>query len=323
MGWQVLCLEDFTVFEVKSKLVKKKKLLLSVTAMVLVCSASHSFAQSSQSVSLVWDPSPSSAAVGYVVRRGTASGGYSYATNVTGTSARIGGLQSGQRYYFAVTARDAAGNESLPSNELSYVVPTGATNSPNGNVTNAVLGLPAPWQTVNIGPGGSLIGGASESNGAFTVQGAGSIGGRTDSFRFVHQPLSGDGEIVARVDSTAANGDNPWIGVMMRESLAANSRYALMGISQGLKYRWQRRSNSGGNTSSTTSVVSTPPNAWTRLVRSGSTLTGYTSTNGLNWTELASTKITMATNIYVGLVVASGDATATNRAVFSRISITP
>jgi hypothetical protein len=97
---------------------------------------------------------------------------------------------------------------------------------------------------------------------------------------------------------------------MIRESLNSGSKYALMGLSPGGAFRWQRRSSTGGNTSSSKAGSANPPNTWTRLVRTGDTLAGYKSTNGTNWTLASSSTITMATNIYIGFVVASGN---TNR----------
>jgi len=188
-------------------------------------------------------------------------------------------------------------------------------------VNLAVTDLPAPWQTVDIGTV-ALAGNASEANGVFTVNGSGNIGGKADSFRFVYQPLSGDGDITAQINSIATNGVNRCVGVMIRESLAPNSRYVFMGIGQSLKFRSQRRNNTGGNTSTTTFVLATPPSAWTRLVRANNTLTAYTSPDGTTWTKTTSASITMAANIYVGLVVASGDNTV-NTSVMSNVSVTP
>jgi len=185
-----------------------------------------------------------------------------------------------------------------------------------------VTPLPAPWQTADIGTVG-LTGNATEANGVYTVQGAGNITGPADSFRFVFQPLSADGDITARINSITANGVNRCVGVMIRESLAPNSKYTFMGIGQDLKFRWQSRNKSGGRTASSSSVLSTPPNAWVRLVRTGNTLYGYSSTDGVSWTKLNNANITMAANSYVGFAVASGDTTTLNTSVFSNVSVTP
>jgi Domain of unknown function (DUF4082)/Bacterial Ig domain/Bacterial Ig-like domain (group 2)/Fibronectin type III domain len=185
-----------------------------------------------------------------------------------------------------------------------------------------VMGLPAPWQTADIGSV-SAAGSASMSNGIYTVKGAGNISGTADNFRFVYQPLSADGEIKSRLNSVGNTGTSGRIGVMIRESLTSGSKYAFMGISPDCTFRWQRRSSTGGNTSTTTSTIGTPSNIWIRLVRTGNTLYGYKSTDGTNWTLVNSHSITMATNIYVGLAVASGSSNTLNTATFTNVTVIP
>ena len=212
----------------------------------------------------------------------------------------------------------SAGSYSL-SASMVYEAGSTLASSP---VSVVVTGLPAPWQTADIGSV-AVAGSASMSNGLYTVQGAGNISGTADSFRFVYQPLSGDGEIRVRLNSLGNTGTSGRIGVMIRESLTSGSRYAWMGISPDGTFRWQRRDNTGGSTSSRTSTIGTPPNAWTRLVRTGNALYAYNSTNGTNWTQVSSRSITMATNIYVGLAVASGSSNTLNRATFTNVTVVP
>ncbi|MBC8094826.1 MAG: DUF1349 domain-containing protein [Akkermansiaceae bacterium] len=135
--------------------------------------------------------------------------------------------------------------------------------------------------------------------------------------------MSADGEIKARLTSVQAGNTNGSFGVMIRESLSPNSKYAFMGLSQDLNFRWQRRSSSGGSTSTTISSTATPPNTWVRVVRSGNTLTGYLSTDGVNWTQVNSRSVTMAANVYVGFAVASGSTSSLNTAVFANESVVP
>ena len=83
-----------------------------------------SLAQGSQSLTLSWNPSPDTNVVGYNVYSGTSSGNYSSRISVGNTThATIVGLQEGYTYFFAVTAVNCVGQESLPSNEVSYTVP--------------------------------------------------------------------------------------------------------------------------------------------------------------------------------------------------------
>ena len=77
-----------------------------------------------QKVTLAWQASPDPDVTSYKVYYGMASGRYTAIVPVSNTtSATISGLQEGATYYFAVTACDCSGLESVPSNEVSYTVP--------------------------------------------------------------------------------------------------------------------------------------------------------------------------------------------------------
>lgn len=192
----------------------------------------------------------------------------------------------------------------------------------SATATVVVAALPAPWQTVDIGSTG-LSGTATQSNGIYTVRGAGRITGTSDGFRFVYQPLSADGEIRARLNSVQASNTNGCFGVMIRETLTPGSEYAFMGVAPDLKFRWQRRSSTAGTTSTTVSTAAPLPDVWVRVVRSGSTLTGYKSTDGANWTLVNSRNISMAANIYVGFAVASGSTNFLSTVTFANGSVVP
>ncbi|MEC3974108.1 glycosyl hydrolase 2 galactose-binding domain-containing protein [Amycolatopsis sp. H20-H5] len=88
------------------------------------------------SVSLAWDASTDNVGVaGYDV---TANGAAS--SSVTGTTATASGLTAGTAYTFTVRARDAAGNPSGPSNQLT-VSTTGGSGTPvDYEAENGVIG---------------------------------------------------------------------------------------------------------------------------------------------------------------------------------------
>lgn len=76
------------------------------------------------SATLSWNPSPDADVIGYRVYFGTASRAYNQprgaGLDTKGTTRFVvDNLTRGQRYYFAVTAYDAAGNESAFSAEVS------------------------------------------------------------------------------------------------------------------------------------------------------------------------------------------------------------
>jgi len=78
------------------------------------------------SVALTWNPSTSTNVVGYNVYRGTTSGGPYTKLNSApdpGTSDTDTTVQSGQTYYYVVSAIDSNANESLFSNQVQAVIP--------------------------------------------------------------------------------------------------------------------------------------------------------------------------------------------------------
>src|SRR6185295_16555800 len=89
-------------------------------------------------------------------------------------------------------------------------------------------GAPAVgWTSADIGAVGQA-GSTSLAGGSFTITASGGdIWDMADGFRFIYQPLSGDGEISARVVSVTHADDWTKAGVMIRETLAAGSAFAM------------------------------------------------------------------------------------------------
>ncbi len=189
-------------------------------------------------------------------------------------------------------------------------------------VFSAGTALPAPWQTVDIGNVG-LVGSAYPSGSLWSVTGAGTLSGTADAFRFLYQPMSADGELRAQLSSVPNTSTNARVGVMIRETLTPGAQYAFMGISPGGTFRSQSRSGTSSSTAATVSSACAPPNVWARLVRTGNSLYSYQSTTGTNWTLVTSNSITMATNIYFGLAVASGTTNTLNTSTFTNLTVVP
>src|SRR5581483_6566059 len=93
--------------------------------------------------------------------------------------------------------------------------------------------------------------------------------------------------------------------------------FALLSAERGAAF--QRRSRRGGNTSRTTSSGVTPP-SWVRLVRTGTTVAAYRSADGTQWTPIGSATLNLGATVYVGIAVASHDASATT-ATMSHVSM--
>jgi hypothetical protein len=190
------------------------------------------------------------------------------------------------------------------------------------NVTVQAVTLPSPWQTRDIG-NPAVAGSASHSADTFTVTGAGAdIGGSSDQFRFVYQPLEGDGAVTACV--TSLDFVDAWTkaGVMIRESLDASSPYAFALLSSGWGAAFHHRSVAGQAASQSDPVPGVLPHCL-RLVRQGSTFTAYGAMDGSAWTPMGTATIAMSSSALVGLAVTSHKTTTAAEAVFERVDVGP
>jgi len=156
----------------------------------------------------------------------------------------------------------------------------------------------------------------------YIVRGGGrDIWNGSDQFYYVYQALSGDGQIIARVNSIDHTDVWAKAGVMIRESLDADSRNAMADVtaSNGVSFQ-RRRATGGGGYHDTVGGLSAP--YWVKLVRQGDTFTGYMSHDGSSWVVIGSDTISMAENVHVGLAVtAHNDAGPLCTAEFQSVSV--
>ena len=180
--------------------------------------------------------------------------------------------------------------------------------------------LPAGWTSADIGSP-QLAGSASYASGTFTVTGAGvDIWNTGDQFRFVYRQLTGDGVIVARVNTLQQADGWSKAGVMIRETLTAGSKHAFALVSAANGLAFQRRVTTSGLSTNTQTSGAVP--RWVKLERKGSTFTASISSNGTSWQVVGSATITMAATTYVGLAVTSHNANARTTASYSNVSVT-
>jgi hypothetical protein len=92
------------------------------TGLCVVLSAGFASGQQEAALTLKWAPNTEPDLAGYRVYYGTRSGRHRYCVDAgKETEFRLEGLEAGVRYYFVVTAYDLRGNESAPSEEVSWV----------------------------------------------------------------------------------------------------------------------------------------------------------------------------------------------------------
>ena len=173
-----------------------------------------------------------------------------------------------------------------------------------------------------------------EAAGVITMSGGGTdIWNTADQFRFASKRLTGNATIVARVDSIGNT--DPWAkaGVMIRESLAPGSRYAIVLASPGNGVHFQGRlmTDSAAVSDNTAPAVSTAEQnalrvpVWVKLERTGSAFNGFYSTDGVKWTTITWSPQTInmtSSSVYIGLAVTSHTANAATTVQFSNVSTT-
>jgi hypothetical protein len=166
-----------------------------------------------------------------------------------------------------------------------------------------------------------LVGDATSAGGTFTVTGAGAdIWGSADSFRFVYQQLTGDGQLVARVVSMQNTNVYAKAGIMLRDSLAAGGAHVILDMKPSGELEFMARATSGGSTSWLAGVTGTAP-IYLKLARAGSTVTSSVSQDGSLWTIVGSATAVLPATVYAGLVVCSHDTSLLNTASFDSVSI--
>jgi subtilisin family serine protease/regulation of enolase protein 1 (concanavalin A-like superfamily) len=185
--------------------------------------------------------------------------------------------------------------------------------------TAGAQSLPSPWQHQDVGTAG-VAGSASYGGGAFSVQGAGGgLGGAADAFQYVYQPMTANGQIVAKVASVQTTGSRAQVGIMMRGDLSAESSGVDLDLrSDGTVEFVSRAANGVGSTIIATDSAMAP--MWLKLARLNSVVYGYISTDGANWRALGKAVENSAPN-YAGFGVSSSDASQLNTSTFGDVSV--
>ncbi|WP_199621103.1 pectinesterase family protein [Paenibacillus alkalitolerans] len=193
-------------------------------------------------------------------------------------------------HYLIVKATDDTGTSTQSSNVAVHVNRTGET---------------APWASSDIGSPG--VAGHTQLEGApdrVTVKAAGDIAGTSDDFHFAYQTLTGNGEVVARVERITATDDGAEAGVMIRERLTGSSPMAaffIRYVKGGMKSVLMTRTADGANAVTTEPEEFTDIPVWVKLIRIGDQFTALLSKDGAEWKVAGSQQIPMGETVYFGL----------------------
>lgn len=186
--------------------------------------------------------------------------------------------------------------------------------------------LDPKWSMKQVG--NTSVAGIAETGGQLSLTNRGvDLWTVDDDYTFAQQgPFTGDFTVTTQVVSLSNS--NAWAkaGVLIIDddpTVTNRPKYAGMTTTPGNNFTLQTRrvdgSTAGADYGSVTGGATTGA-GWVRLVRTGSTVEGFYSTNGTTWTSIGTDTVSFVGTVYVGLWTTSHDAAITTTAVFDNFT---
>jgi hypothetical protein len=212
---------------------------------------------------------------------------------------------------------------------------------PDGRPMVSMSPVFAPWTGTDIGPVG-MPGTSGRTRSQFQVRGSGGdIWAEADQFQFLHQNVTGDFEMAARLVSIERTNENAKAGLMIRDSLLPDARNAFMMVfptsaptapgayPMGKGSRLQFRAKTSDNLTgfadliSLNTAMSDAAPIWLRMTRKGDLLTGFISADGDTWLRDGEIRLMgLPAEVPAGLAVTSHANNNGNLAAFENLRIT-
>ncbi len=213
------------------------------------------------------------------------------------------------------------GNQSMPffyDNNMKY---SEAARSLSGSArdwtANGVIDL-SLWFRGNPPYVGGFV---EEPAGTYTLTGSGvDIWAESDEFHFAFKEVNGASAIIAKVESLDNTDPFAKAGVMIRDTLDADSPYVGVFITPENGVRFQYRNTAGAVTERLFAEGITAPQ-WVKLERTaGGLIRSYYSADGNTWTRFDLIQVSMEMPVYAGLAVTSHNAELACEAKFTNVS---
>ena len=215
-----------------------------------------------------------------------------------------GGEQSMPLFY------DNAGTANYSEAERSFSPAQDWTREDVGTLSLWFRGHPAYVGSFTEGPVGTYTMTASGTD----------IWDNSDEFHFAWKEHSGAASISAKVESVENTDPFAKAGVMIRDTLEADSANATLLITPENGVRFQFRNTAGGITDRFFEEGITAPQ-WVKLERTvGGLVRAYYSADGNTWTQLDVASVSMNTPMYIGLALTSHVTALTCEAKFSNVT---
>lgn len=191
---------------------------------------------------------------------------------------------------------------------------TGAFSMNVGCVCGAPLSF--PWSNNAIGANTVGEGIDNVCGGSIDISSNGySPSLASDAFFFSSQSLCGNQSITVKVQNITNGG---FAGIMFRDTVSAGSRF--IAIKTQLNPFVHREVRSVANGARQVAQVPAPGHTWLRLTRNGNVFTGFTSHNGVNWSQAFSVNLILNNCVRVGLLAQGLNPASTAQAQFTNVS---
>ena len=195
-----------------------------------------------------------------------------------------------------------------------------------------LLTAPAFAQSGNLGAfansgdvGGPAKKGSAQfdsANGEYRITGSGAnIWGKADQFQYVWREMPGNFTVTATLQFLGQGEEHRKAGIMVRQSLDADSAYGDFLIHGSGMPGLQWRGAKGEDTNTFDLPFDGPGKFRLKLVRSGVGITVSLAKDGAELKEVARTEVTLRNPVLVGLVVCAHNANNMETVVFSDVSV--
>ncbi|MCH6258319.1 heparin lyase I family protein [Puniceicoccaceae bacterium K14] len=205
--------------------------------------------------------------------------------------------------YYAVTAVDSAGNESVQSIQDMTIVKSSMLSS---------------WDIGTLGRSGSV----EDAENGLIVKGSGQWSSKeTDEFHFAHAVGGEECEILVQVSEINGSSTGGFAGISIRDGLGSGSKSFTLGFETEGTGRFSGRFQESGEAAELATFDGNSL-GWLRLVRSGKKITAYYAKDEGSWEVLhEETNISLGEYCYLGMVVSSSGSDDLAEALFDHVSL--
>jgi hypothetical protein len=198
---------------------------------------------------------------------------------------------------------------------------SGSAANASADMTNFSIGA-SSYQDADIGAPG-VAGSYAPTSTGYTVSGGGyDVWNNFDQFNFLSQSATGDGTLMTQVLSITNT--DPWAksGLMFRNSTSPGSAFVSVFENPSGVVELQWRDTDNGMANTTNQVGPTTPAKWLKLVKSGTTFSGYyASTTGTpastDWVLVTTHTTSLNASYLSGFAVTAHNNTLLNTSTFS------